>query len=91
MHARVFDHAGPGSALALTRNPRFAFRSLQRRRRPDRIFRGALAGLSFPCRRIAHGRAAESARLGANVVRYAFTAVDRHHRLRVGLPGAPLP
>ena len=39
-----------------------------------------------PCRRFAPGLAADDARLGADVVRYSFIAVDLHHLLLAGLP-----
>ena len=39
-----------------------------------------------PCRRFAPGLTAYDARLGADVVRYSFTAVDWRHLLLAGLP-----
>jgi len=42
-----------------------------------------------PCRRFADNLAVASARLGADAVCYSFTAVDLHHLLSAGLPGAP--
>ncbi|SCC94511.1 hypothetical protein THIX_60569 [Thiomonas sp. X19] len=41
---------------------------------------------AFPCRRFAGILAGACARLGADVVRYAFIAVDLHHLLHAGLP-----
>lgn len=41
---------------------------------------------AFPCRRFADSLAAACARLGADVVRYSFIAVDFHHLLHAGLP-----
>src|SRR5262249_6533366 len=41
---------------------------------------------TFPCRRFADILADACARLGANVGRYSFIAVDLHHLLLAGLP-----
>ena len=41
---------------------------------------------TFPCRRFADTLAEACARLGADVVRYSFIAVDLHHLLLAGLP-----
>ena len=41
---------------------------------------------TFPCRRFADILANVCARLGADVVRYSFIAVDLHHLLLAGLP-----
>jgi len=41
---------------------------------------------TLPCRRFADTLADDSARLGADVVRYSFIAVDSHHLLLAGLP-----
>jgi hypothetical protein len=41
---------------------------------------------TFPYRRFAGILADDSARLGADVVRYSFIAVDLHHLLLAGLP-----
>jgi len=41
---------------------------------------------TLPCRRFADILADGSARLGADVVRYSFIAVDSHHLLLAGLP-----
>jgi hypothetical protein len=44
---------------------------------------------TFPCRRFADILADACARLGADVVRYSFIAVDLHHLLFAGLPAHP--
>jgi len=44
---------------------------------------------TFPCRRFADILADAGARLGANVGRYSFIAVDLHHLLLAGLPAHP--
>ena len=41
---------------------------------------------TYPCRRFADILADACARLGADVVRYSFIAVDLHHLLLAGLP-----
>jgi hypothetical protein len=41
---------------------------------------------TLPCRRFAPSLAADNARLGADVGRYSFIAVDFHHLLLAGLP-----
>jgi hypothetical protein len=41
---------------------------------------------TYPYRRFAGILANDSARLGADVVRYSFIAVDLHHLLLAGLP-----
>lgn len=41
---------------------------------------------ALPCRRFALALAANDARLGADVDRYSFIAVDLHHLLLAGLP-----
>jgi len=41
---------------------------------------------TFPCRRFADTLADACARLGADVGRYSFIAVDLHHLLLAGLP-----
>ena len=45
---------------------------------------------AFPCRRFDHTLADMTARLGASVVRYAFTAEDLHLILLAGLPAHSL-
>jgi hypothetical protein len=44
---------------------------------------------AYPYRRFADILADACARLGADVVRYTFTAVDLHHLLLAGLPAHP--
>jgi hypothetical protein len=44
---------------------------------------------AFPYRRFADILADACARLGADVVRYTFIAVDLHHLLLAGLPAHP--
>jgi hypothetical protein len=44
---------------------------------------------TYPCRRFADILADACARLGADVVRYSFIAVDLHHLLLAGLPAYP--
>jgi hypothetical protein len=41
---------------------------------------------ALPCRRFAPALTDNNARLGANVDRYSFIAVDFHHLLLAGLP-----
>jgi len=51
-------------------------------------FRGSMAGLMLPCRRFADVLADACARLGADVGRYSFIAVDSHGRFRVKWSGS---
>ena len=44
---------------------------------------------TFPYRRFAGTLAGVCARLGANVIRYLFIAMDLHHLLHAGLPAHP--
>ena len=48
-----------------------------------------MAGLHVPCRRFADILADACARLGADVGRYSFIAVDLHPLLLAGLPAHP--
>jgi hypothetical protein len=41
---------------------------------------------ALPCRRFAAALAGDTARLGADVVRYSFIVMDFHHLLLAGLP-----
>lgn len=41
---------------------------------------------ALPCRRFAATLTSDNARLGADVDRYSFIAVDLHHLLLAGLP-----
>ena len=44
---------------------------------------------TIPCRRFAGTLTGTDARLGADVVRYSFIAVDSHHLLLASLPRTP--
>ena len=62
------------------------------RQRPhpaERYCRGSVAGLCAPLPSFAYVLAGASARLGTDVVRYTFIAVDLHHLLLAGLPAHP--
>jgi hypothetical protein len=78
----------PGRPRACDSAPgRFAFRlvdsvSTQRMN----IFEAQWLVYALPCRRFADVLAGACARLGADVVRYSFIAVDLHHLLLAGLP-----
>lgn len=50
------------------------------------IFQARWLAYAFPYRRFADAFAGACARLGADVVRDAFIAVDLHHLLLAGLP-----
>ena len=50
------------------------------------IFEAQWLAYAFPYRRFADDLAGACARLGADVVRYSFIAVDLHHLLLAGLP-----
>jgi len=50
------------------------------------IFEAQWLAYAFPYRRFADALAGACARLGADVVRYSFIAVDLHHLLLAGLP-----
>jgi hypothetical protein len=50
------------------------------------IFEAQWLAYAFPYRRFADALADACARLGADVVRYSFIAVDLHHILLAGLP-----
>jgi hypothetical protein len=52
----------------------------------SKAFAAQWLAYTFPCRRFAPGLAADDARLGADVGRYSFIAVDLHHLLLAGLP-----
>ncbi len=86
MHAGVSDHAG--SARARANAPaRMAFRhSNDVGTRDDRPFAAPWPACTLPCRRFAGTLAGTDARLGADVDRYSFIAVDSHHLLLAGLP-----
>ena len=67
--------------------PRVAFRFLNSvGARISNYFVAQWLARTFPCRRFAGTLADACARLGANVDRYSFIAVDLHHLLHAGLP-----
>ena len=53
------------------------------------IFEAQWLAYALPYRRFADVLAGACARLGADVVRYSFIAVDLHHLLLAGLPAHP--
>jgi len=66
---------------------RIAFRDLKRVGTRDRTsFAAQWLAYALPYRRFAVTLAGAAARLGAEVARYAFLAVDSHHLLLAGLP-----
>ena len=50
------------------------------------VFEAQWLAYALPCRRFAPALTDDGARLGADVVRYSFIAVDLHHLLLAGLP-----
>jgi hypothetical protein len=59
----------------------------ERRRHPGlNSFAAQWLAYALPYRRFAHALASMHARLGADVDRYSFIAVDFHHLLLAGLP-----
>jgi hypothetical protein len=78
----------PGRRGTRDRAPnRIAFRSSHSVGIPGCIsYAAQWLAYALPCRRFAPGLADGSARLGADVVRYSFIAVDLHHLLLAGLP-----
>jgi hypothetical protein len=87
-HARVSDHAGFGSDIAISRpsmlpsapNTASAFRF-------ENDFRGSVAGAhALPRQRFACHLTMPDAWQGVSVVRYAFTVRDSHPLLLAGLP-----
>ena len=76
----------PGRLGARNSAPdRIAFRTTQRRRRPE-LFSVAAQWLACVLRCTLTG---EGARFGADVGRYSFIAVDSHHLLLADLPAHP--
>ena len=66
---------------------RVAFRSSHGVGASGRIsFAAQWLAYALPCRRFALALAGNDARLGADVDRYSFIAVDLHHLLLAGLP-----
>jgi len=90
MHARFFDPAGPSRCLRW-RTTTCRLPLPEQRRRPDQqLFLVAQwLACTFPYRRFADTLTDPCARLGANVDRYSFIAVDLHHLLHAGLPAHP--
>ena len=86
MHARFSDHAGLAKC-SRWRSWTYCLPLHGQCRHPESVFyRGSMAGLHVPCRRFADILADACARLGADVGRYSFIAVDLHHLLLAGLP-----
>src|SRR3954462_9565912 len=56
--------------------------------RDEKSFAAPYLAYALPYRRFANALTGADARLGADVVRYSFIAVDSHHLLLAGLPGA---
>jgi len=54
--------------------------------RDYRTFAAQWLACTIPCRRFASTLTGTDARLGADVVRYSFIAVDSHHLLLASLP-----
>jgi hypothetical protein len=50
------------------------------------VFEAQWLAYALPCRRFTAALADDSARLGADVVRYSFIVMDFHHLLLAGLP-----
>ena len=78
----------PGRAGARDLAPtRVAFRSENSvGTRNNSSFAAQWLAYAYPYRRFAAALTSDSARLGASVVRYSFTAVDLHHLLPAGPP-----
>ncbi len=55
------------------------------------VFEAQYLAYALPCRRFTDALAVDSARLGADVVRYSFIVMDFHHLLLAGLPAHTLP
>ncbi len=86
MRARVSDHAG-SSGRSRLRALHVAFRVLNRvGTRNNTTIAAQWLARTLPYRRFADRLAAACARLGADVARYSFIAVDLHHLLLAGLP-----
>ena len=78
----------PGQTATRAHAPvHIAFRDLNRvGLREDTSFAAQWLAYALPCRRLAFTLTDDDARLGAEVDRYAFLAVDLHHLLLAGLP-----
>jgi hypothetical protein len=55
------------------------------------VFEAQWLAYALPCRRFTPALADDGARLGADVDRYSFIAVDLHHLLLAGLPAHTQP
>ena len=55
------------------------------------VFEAQWLAYALPYRRFTAGLADDSARLGADVVRYSFIVMDLHHLLLAGLPAHTRP
>jgi hypothetical protein len=55
------------------------------------VFEAQWLAYALPCRRFTDALADDSARLGADVVRYSFIVMDFHHLLLAGLPAHTRP
>lgn len=55
------------------------------------VFEAQWLAYALPCRRFTPALTDDSARLGADVVRYSFIVVDLHHLLLAGLPAHTRP
>jgi len=55
------------------------------------VFEAQWLAYALPCRRFTPALTDDGARLGADVVRYSFIAVDLHHLLLAGLPARTHP
>jgi hypothetical protein len=77
----------PGRSGARAIAPvRVAFRSVNGVGSRDMPSAAQWLAYALPCRRFAHARASMHARLGADVDRTSFIAVDFHHLPHAGLP-----
>src|SRR5229473_509342 len=77
----------PGRSGARAVAPvRVAFRAVNGVGSRDMPFAAQWLAYALPYRRFAHTLASTHARLGADVDRYSFIAVDFHHLLLAGLP-----
>src|SRR5215469_2765468 len=82
LNIRLLSRCAPASTAA---SPPFHYTDSVGTRNQFSIAAQWLA-CTFPCRRFADILADASARLGADVGRYSFIAVDLHHLLLAGLP-----
>ena len=87
-HARVFDHAERDGARDSA--PLLLPSALSSASAPESkgLFAAQWLAYALPCQRFAGILADADARLGADVDRYSFIAVDLHHLLSAGFAGA---